>query len=87
MAILEAQLCGLPAVVFDVGGIRDIVVEGKTGYLVPFMDMEKLVAISKKLLFDRQLSVQIGTAAAKLLVGKFNADLVINRVISFLEKL
>ena len=31
-AVLEAQACGLPAIVFDTGGPKDIVVEGVTGF-------------------------------------------------------
>jgi glycosyltransferase involved in cell wall biosynthesis len=35
MALLEAASVGLPAVVTDVGGNSDIVVDGITGYIVP----------------------------------------------------
>jgi glycosyltransferase involved in cell wall biosynthesis len=35
MALLEATATGLPAVVTDVGGNRDLVLDGKTGYVVP----------------------------------------------------
>lgn len=33
MVILEAQACGLPAVVSDFGGPQEIVINGKTGYI------------------------------------------------------
>lgn len=35
MALLEAAATGLPAVVTDVGGNRDLVLDGQTGYVVP----------------------------------------------------
>jgi len=35
IALLEAAASGLPAVVTDVGGNRDLVLDGQTGYVVP----------------------------------------------------
>jgi glycosyltransferase involved in cell wall biosynthesis len=34
-SLLEALSCGIPAVVYDVYGLRDLVIEGKTGRCVP----------------------------------------------------
>ncbi len=38
MVVLEAQSCGLPAVVSDVGGPKEIIVEGVTGYIAKAND-------------------------------------------------
>jgi phenylacetate-CoA ligase len=35
LALMEAMMCGLPAVVSDVGDLRDLVQHGVNGYLVP----------------------------------------------------
>jgi glycosyltransferase involved in cell wall biosynthesis len=40
MAVLEAQACGLPAVVSNVGGPQDIVVDGQTGLVAQADDLE-----------------------------------------------
>jgi glycosyltransferase involved in cell wall biosynthesis len=34
MVVLEAQACGLPAIVSDIGGPKEIIIDGKTGYVV-----------------------------------------------------
>ncbi len=42
--VLEAQHCGVPVVAFDVGGLRECVVPGTTGALVPHGDQMAMVA-------------------------------------------
>jgi glycosyltransferase involved in cell wall biosynthesis len=41
--VVEAMLCGVPVVGFDIGGIPDMVEHKKTGYLVPPRDVAALV--------------------------------------------
>jgi len=38
LVMLEAGLCGLPAIAADMEGISDVVAEGESGHLVPSMD-------------------------------------------------
>ena len=42
LAVTEAQAAGVPVVATPVGGIRDTVVDGETGFLVPVADAEAL---------------------------------------------
>ena len=35
VSLIEAQAAGIPVVTTDVGGVRDIIIEGETGYVVP----------------------------------------------------
>lgn len=41
--VVEAMLCGVPVVGFDIGGIPDMIEHKKTGYLVPPKDVSGLV--------------------------------------------
>lgn len=43
MTLIEAAACGVPAVSTDVGAVRDIVIDGETGFVVP-VDDEALLA-------------------------------------------
>ena len=43
MALLEAQYFGLPGVVFDVGGNREVVADTVSGYCVPFGDVDTFI--------------------------------------------
>jgi glycosyltransferase involved in cell wall biosynthesis len=44
MVVLEAQACGLPAIVSDVGGPQELVVSGETGFVVRADDRDAWTA-------------------------------------------
>jgi glycosyltransferase involved in cell wall biosynthesis len=50
VALLEAAAMGLPAVVTDVGGNSDVVLDGKTGYLVPPQNPPALADAMRRLM-------------------------------------
>lgn len=41
VSLIEAQACDVPVVTTDVGGVRDIVSEGETGYIIPKGDIKQ----------------------------------------------
>ena len=55
MVNTEAQACGTPVVAFDAPGIRDSVRDGKTGFLVPWGDVEGLARAVVRLLREEAL--------------------------------
>jgi glycosyltransferase involved in cell wall biosynthesis len=62
VACLEAMAHGRPVVAGDVGGLRDLVVDGETGYLVPPRDVGALRTALERLLDDRELRRRLGAA-------------------------
>lgn len=63
IVVIEAALCGLPAVVSDHGGLPETVVDGETGFVVPENDPEALAGILRVLLDDPQRIRRAGVAA------------------------
>ena len=61
---LEASAAGKPVVASNIGGLRDIVVDGETGLLVPPDDRVALVEAMRRLIGDEQLRERLGAAAA-----------------------
>ncbi len=52
LAMIEAMACGKPTVGTAVGGIPEIIEDGKTGYLVPHQDAETMADRVEELLTD-----------------------------------
>jgi glycosyltransferase involved in cell wall biosynthesis len=57
---LEAMRCGLPVVAFDAGGIREWLIDGWNGFLVPWMDRDRYAAAIEELLRDKSLAQKMG---------------------------
>jgi len=64
LVALEAGACGIPVVAADVGGLRTIIEDGRTGFLVPSRDPAQYADLVDRLLADPDLSSQVGSAAA-----------------------
>ena len=63
LACAEAMAHGRAVVASDVGGLRDLVVDGETGLLVPPRDVEALRNALERLLADRELRRELGLNA------------------------
>jgi glycosyltransferase involved in cell wall biosynthesis len=59
---LEAMAHGRPVVATGVGGLRDLVIDGETGVVVPARDPAALRAALERLLGDPQLRLRLGEA-------------------------
>jgi glycosyltransferase involved in cell wall biosynthesis len=73
MGLIEAASCGLPAVATDVPGTREVILEGKTGWLVPAKDpallAAKLIVVMKAPPAERR---EMGERARKRAVELFS---------------
>lgn len=71
LTALEALACGTPAVGFDVGGIPDVIVDGKTGLLAAAGDADSLAASLRSMLVDEARRTAMGHAARAAVVDHF----------------
>lgn len=87
MALLEAQVCGLPMVSYACKcGPRDIIVEGRNGFLVAENDTRAFAERLKMLMGNDILRKQMGHKA-KLLSQRFTADSVMQKWINLFNGL
>jgi len=62
-SLVEAAAAGRPIVATDVPGCREVVSQGREGYLVPFGDIEAAAQALVRLAGDRALRLRLGAAA------------------------
>jgi glycosyltransferase involved in cell wall biosynthesis len=72
LAILEAMACGRPVVGTNVGGVKELIQHGVTGYLVPPENPEVVANHLLELLNNESLCREMGAAARYRIETKFN---------------
>jgi len=77
LSLLEAQSCGIPAVVTNVGGNPEIVADGKNGLLFSSGDQQALTLALERLFRDRRRLETMGAEAARLVAERFSMEAIV----------
>lgn len=87
LAVLEAMSFRLPVVTSDIGGLPELVQEGRTGYLVPAGDSELLCEALERLIEDEVLRERMGLDGYDAVTKKHRIELVAEKYVKlFLGK-
>ena len=80
--ILEAGLAGLPVIASNVGGIPEIIENGKEGLLVPPANPEELAVAIKKLIDDKALRENLARNLHEKIQREFSLEKMLKETIS-----
>lgn len=86
-AVLEYMAAGCPVVATDVGGIREAVVDGETGYLVEARDHEALSRQILRLLGTPQRARAMGIRGRQIVEQKFSSKAQVKAITVLYEQL
>jgi L-malate glycosyltransferase len=78
VAVVEASACGVPVVVSDVGGLPEVVRNGRTGLVVPREDVGALAAALKRLVSDEALRRRMGAAGREFVCAEYAWERCVN---------
>ena len=86
-AVLESMAAGLPVVATDVGGNREAIIDGETGFLAPSHDPSALADRILRLLADRSLAKRMGRAGRRRIEAHFTLERMVVETECFYERL
>jgi glycosyltransferase involved in cell wall biosynthesis len=77
--IMEAMACGVPVAASNIWGNRELVLHGRTGYLVSLGDRAGYARYAQKILEDSQLARQLGDEARRRIASEFSVEKMVER--------
>ena len=86
LTAIESLACGLPVVTFEIGGVPEIVENGKSGFAVEYKNGEKLVEALEKLLNDDELREKMAENAVNA-SKKFSSEKMTEKYLRLYEEL
>jgi L-malate glycosyltransferase len=84
--VLEAQMCGVPVVAFDIGGMRETMDPGRTGLLAPAGDEAALLEMTADLLADRKRLDSFGEQARQYTINKFGVETMVRSTLALYDR-
>ncbi len=87
VAVMEAQLSGLPVVATRHAGIPEVVLNAQTGFLVEEGDVSGMALAIQRLLADPLLSRRLGLAGQQRVAAKFTLEHHLCELTRFLEQI
>lgn len=80
LALIESALAGVPAVVTNIVGNRDVVCDGETGFVCD--SLAEMVTAVDRLLDDRELNDRMGAAARSRALTRFSVSRMTDELLS-----
>lgn len=85
--VMEAGAMGLPSVVTDINGSREIIIHGENGLIVPSKDSDALYEAMKKMLLDTSAREEMAANARSLISSRFEKSFVQGCLMRFYEEI
>ena len=73
-ALLEGMACGKAVIATPVGGIADVIQDGKNGKLVPVRDVETLATVLNEMLADETMRMRLGSTGRETVINHFSSE-------------
>ena len=87
LAALEAMSCRLPVIASNIGGLPELVLHEKTGYLSELGNINAMANYAIELLSDRDKYIRFSNEARKIAEDNFNIDMITENYEKYYNKI
>lgn len=85
--VMEAGAMGLPCIVTDINGSREIIVDGENGVIIPSKDVDALCNAMEDMLVDVYKTKQMAANARPMIESRFEQDFVRKCLYDFYDEI
>lgn len=85
--VLEAGAMGLPSIVTDVNGSREIIVDGKNGVIVPSKNTDALYQAMERMILDGERTLRLAANARPMIGTRFEQNFVRKCLYEFYDEI
>jgi glycosyltransferase involved in cell wall biosynthesis len=87
LVVLELMGCGVPVISFNVGGVPELIEQGRTGFIAGYKNTEEFVKMVEHLVLNKAKREQFSKAGLERLQKMFTLDQMIDKHIVLYERL
>ncbi len=87
VSLIEAQACNLPVISTDVGGVRDIVKDGETGFIVPKKNVAALAEKLALLINSKEIREKMSQNGWKFVEEQFHYTTLVRNMENYYRQL
>lgn len=87
LALLEASFAGLPCIAFDVGGNGEIIIDSKTGFIIPAYDIRIFADKLKYLIANPAARIEMSKAAHEFVNRNFTIEHRLKKLNELIKKI
>jgi len=85
--VMEAGAMGLPSIVTDINGSREIIENGKNGLIIPSKDADALYEAMKKMIEDKEAYKRMAENARPMIDSRYEQGFVRSCLLNFYEEI
>lgn len=87
LVLLEAMACGVPCIGTNIGGIPEVIIDGETGYICEFGNVDEVAEKSIQLLTDSVRHKAFSKAAMSLVESSFRSETITEEYLAIYRRL
>ena len=87
VVLMEAQAVGLPVIATNVGSVAEVVVDGKSGFLVPERDVNALIEKLEYLIENPEIWPKMGSYGRKFIEEKYSIKKLNQKLVGIYQNL